>query len=684
MTSLAVLNPHPFWPDTDGNPLDDGRVYFGTPGADPMISPKEAYWEAPGGGASNNPVAQPARTLNGFIVRGNRPTLVYIDGNFSLLVVNRRGERVFFAKNSADFGNAAAVLAQVVASLAGEGGSSQIGFTQVDGILTTVQKKLRENPSAADYGATGGNVGVDSAAIVAGATVSAGLNGTRRLYINPFVATSINLSALGLPDNVLFEDDRYTYAGWKSWHSEGTDAQLLLRARATPFGEGGALTLQNLDTGGNRNSSIVAWWGPSNNPTVASFEHWGYNSPTAASVTFTASVGGASSGTLTAPIPNGVYSFAFGNTEQRKVTVTGGTSCAWSPALAIGPVTTAQPSMWHAGREWLGRGSLDNGFRARHRLGADGGMVFNPTGAPLSFLDNPTIGFAQEYIAVFNAPVQTGYGFSGKNLFNIRAQAVECAVDHVIFGANAATRYQNLARANVFSWLCDFPSANQFVLYDHGISNDKMSFVSGGDITFRGGFKPVVDNLYAIGSATNRPTVLWAVSGTINTSDEREKQDIEGIPVEWLEAWGTVQWVRYKWRDSVEKKGDGARWHVGVIAQRVRDAFEARGVDPFEIGILCYDEWDEIVTENTEQVTQHPPEVIFHPEVVEYSDILGPDGSPIVTRHEAAWVEETKPGWTEVIVPARREVMPAGNRYGIRYEQALAMECAFLRWKAGV
>jgi hypothetical protein len=51
-----------------------------------------------------------------------------------------------------------------------------------------------------------------------------------------------------------------------------------------------------------------------------------------------------------------------------------------------------------------------------------------------------------------------------------------------------------------------------------------------------------------------------------------------------------VEWSRYKWRDAVAAKGDDARWHLGLIAQRVAAAFEAKGIDPFSIGIVCRDE----------------------------------------------------------------------------------------------
>jgi hypothetical protein len=146
---------------------------------------------------------------------------------------------------------------------------------------------------------------------------------------------------------------------------------------------------------------------------------------------------------------------------------------------------------------------------------------------------------------------------------------------------------------------------------------------SGG--TINAALRPLADNVQRVGTATFRVSEFFAGNGTINTSDEREKSDIEAIPGAWLDAWGDVQFCRYRWTEAVAQKGDAARWHVGLIAQRVKDAFEGRGLDPFAIGLLCYDEWDAE---------------------------MDADGN--ITA-------------------------PAGNRYGIRYEQALALECALQR-----
>lgn len=135
--------------------------------------------------------------------------------------------------------------------------------------------------------------------------------------------------------------------------------------------------------------------------------------------------------------------------------------------------------------------------------------------------------------------------------------------------------------------------------------------------------RPSTDNTRDLGSGAFRWRTVYAGTGTINTSDEREKQQIKPIDDAVLRAWSRVEYVQFKFNDAVELKGDGARWHTGLIAQKVKEAFEAEGLDAFEYGLLCYDEWKD---------------------------------DPV-------------------------QGFVAGDRYGIRYEEALALECAYLRAK---
>lgn len=103
------------------------------------------------------------------------------------------------------------------------------------------------------------------------------------------------------------------------------------------------------------------------------------------------------------------------------------------------------------------------------------------------------------------------------------------------------------------------------------------------------------DNSMALGTGAVRYSTVYAATGAINTSDEREKQDITDAREDEaaIRAIRKVKIKRFRWRGAVEDKGDGARLHFGVIAQEIKAAFESEGLDPFAYGLLCYDDWDD-------------------------------------------------------------------------------------------
>ncbi len=86
------------------------------------------------------------------------------------------------------------------------------------------------------------------------------------------------------------------------------------------------------------------------------------------------------------------------------------------------------------------------------------------------------------------------------------------------------------------------------------------------------------------------------------------------------------------WNEVVDKKGfESARLHFGVVAQDVLEAFRSEGLDASKYGLICKDEWDA------------------------HDEIKDVDGNVICGAIES------------------------GDRYGIRYEEALVLECAYLR-----
>ncbi|BEH87963.1 hypothetical protein [Klebsiella phage phiKp_21] len=51
----------------------------------------------------------------------------------------------------------------------------------------------------------------------------------------------------------------------------------------------------------------------------------------------------------------------------------------------------------------------------------------------------------------------------------------------------------------------------------------------------------------------------------------------------------------WKMKAAVSLKGeDDARWHVGYIAQQVRDALTSAGLDWTKYGLITYEKWDAV------------------------------------------------------------------------------------------
>lgn len=163
-------------------------------------------------------------------------------------------------------------------------------------------------------------------------------------------------------------------------------------------------------------------------------------------------------------------------------------------------------------------------------------------------------------------------------------------------------------------------------------------------------FYPSTDNAVSLGNSSHRFSGAFLATSSISNSDSRVKSSVASASDTLLDAVGSVPIHTFQFTDAVEKKGsNAARFHAGVIAQEVASAFQSKGLDATRYGLFCYDEWpDEFQT----------IEIVDQPEVL---DENGEVVSPAVTHTE------------------QRLITAAGDRYGIRYEELLMLECARLR-----
>ena len=101
------------------------------------------------------------------------------------------------------------------------------------------------------------------------------------------------------------------------------------------------------------------------------------------------------------------------------------------------------------------------------------------------------------------------------------------------------------------------------------------------------------DNAIDLGSSGGRFDDVFATNGTIQTSDENEKQDIAPMTTAELAVGKRLSTLfkTFRWKDKVTEKADKARTHSGIIAQEVKAAFEAEGLDATKYALFCSDTW---------------------------------------------------------------------------------------------
>ena len=156
---------------------------------------------------------------------------------------------------------------------------------------------------------------------------------------------------------------------------------------------------------------------------------------------------------------------------------------------------------------------------------------------------------------------------------------------------------------------------------------------------------PQATTTYNLGSASLVWNNIYTQNAVTVVSDRNYKDQIGEIPDEVLDAWATVNYSQWKMNSAIELKGDDdARLHVGIIAQEIKEKFEAAGLDATDYGILIHDKWDEV-----KPVAYQPP-------------VYDPETDELISE--------------EVQAVEGRE---AGEIWMVRMEECLALEAALMR-----
>lgn len=197
-----------------------------------------------------------------------------------------------------------------------------------------------------------------------------------------------------------------------------------------------------------------------------------------------------------------------------------------------------------------------------------------------------------------------------------------------------------------------------------GLAIAGQSFSTDGSLRLRiegGGIvRPGADNTQSLGSASFRWSTVFAGTGTINTSDEREK--VWRGPLNEAELRAARRLIDeigiYQFLGSVAEKGDRARLHTGPRAQRAFAILKDEGLDWWRYAWCCHDSWDAVVEPVFEDVAVEKTRTVLVPE-----------------KHEDTGeirffeIEETYEDTEQRDTGKTRVVREAGDSYGIRPDQ---------------
>lgn len=259
-----------------------------------------------------------------------------------------------------------------------------------------------------------------------------------------------------------------------------------------------------------------------------------------------------------------------------------------------------------------------------------------------SFAANLSVAGTFSLTGVFNGPL------------NVSRSASTTAFRAGVLIGNASNTIGQISEALAFSvsnvnaaiWSTRYPAlGGDLVLASQPTTGgDPVARVSVGA---NGTFAPVTDNTYQLGASSLRWTTVYAATGSINTSDAREKTSVR--PLNSAELAAAKQLSReigaYRFLSSVREKGDAAREHIGMTVQRAIEIMDSFGIDPMAYGFICYDSWPEEVKPAQYREDQRD------------TGMLDTAGNPIME--------------TERVEIAPEEVIPAGDRYSFRPDELL-------------
>ena len=223
-------------------------------------------------------------------------------------------------------------------------------------------------------------------------------------------------------------------------------------------------------------------------------------------------------------------------------------------------------------------------------------------------------------------------------------------------------------------------NVNSASIYSTGgstsVANQGTLVLQASNVVSGGVFRPLGDNISALGNGSFRWSVVYAATGSINTSDERQKTFCDSeLSDTLLDAWETIEWRAFQFNSSISDKGaENARIHFGLGAQTLAQKFKDVGLDPHKYALFCYDSWE---AKPAEKTIISSGNIVLNGDMIIRSGVTKEFADTFIASYEGdeeVTYEETSNEVVEV-----SQAIEAGDRYGIRYEEALVVEAALLR-----
>jgi len=310
--------------------------------------------------------------------------------------------------------------------------------------------------------------------------------------------------------------------------------------------------------------------------------------------------------------------------------------------------------------------------------GVEGGLIFE-TGASSSTSERMRIDNSGRLLVgkTTNAIGTAGHTLQADGFFSATRSASHCA------GFNRLSDDGNVVEIRKDGTLVGSINSRAGEFIAIGYSDTYLEFNAGSNQINPSTGSAGRDNAIDLGSSSARFDDIFATNGTIQTSDQNEKQQIASLTDAEITAAKAISklFKTFKWKDKVTSKGDNARTHSGVIAQEVQTAMTDAGLDATKYAFFCSDTWWETQTEVPAVEAVEAVDAVYEDVVIEA--VLDDEGNEVEPERteqrlvsEAVEAVEAQDAYTRTDTYDTAEEAPEGaterTRLGIRYPELLA------------